>query len=172
MKVTIEHSDIKSGAHTYFRVRCGIEFNEEEKAIIRERALAKDNVFAFEHGFVNYPIEAENPFSPRILSIGSRLLFLVGLPMTYFAPPLALIAWASSAGLFIYRKNIEHVQSKAGQTSITLAQVLVDGSFTVTTAGTPLNAKEVEAEIRENLEGLKNVLVASAEMPKTRSFEM
>jgi hypothetical protein len=172
MKVTIDHSDIQKGGRTFYTVRCAVEFNEEEKSIIRERSLSRNNHFGFEHGFVNYPVNAGGPVSPGMVRVGSRLLFLIGLPLTFFSPPLATLCWASAAGLFFYRKSLERTESKAGQTSITLDQVLRDGSFTVTAMGTPLDARQIEEEIHANLEGLKSVLTASAEMPKTRSFEM
>ena len=69
-------------------------------------------------------------------------------------------------------ENLESTLKKVGQEWITLAQVLKDGSFTVSAFGSPLEAQEVEGEIRSNLEGLKTILTASAEIPKTQSFEM
>ena len=134
MKVTIEHSDVKRRQGTLYNVKCSIEFNEEERSIIRARGLA-DNNFGFEDGFVNYPQNADSPVSPGILRVGSRLLFFLGWPFTYFNPPLAVVSWAGSAGLFYYRKQIEGAQSKAGQQQITLAQVMRDGSFTVSAFG-------------------------------------
>ena len=54
MKITIEHSDVKRRQGTLYNVKCAIGFNEEEKAIIRERSLG-GNKFGFEHGYVNPP---------------------------------------------------------------------------------------------------------------------
>ncbi len=152
-------------------MRCAVAFNEEEQAIIRERSLG-GNKFAFEHGYVNHPAEADSPVSPGMLRVGSRLLFLIGLPFTYFSPPIAALCWIGAAGLFFYRKSLERTLSKVGQDSITLAQVMRDGSFTVTAFGSPIEAQEVDAEIRTGLEGLKNLMTASAEIPKVETFEM
>jgi hypothetical protein len=171
MKVTIEHTDVKRRQGTLYNVTCALVFSEEERAIIRERSLG-GNKFAFEHGYVNHPEGADSPVSPQMLRIGSRLLFLIGLPLTYFSPPLATLCWFGAAGLFLYRRNLEGTLGKVGQDSITLAQVLRDGSFTVTAFGSPLEAQQVDAEIRTNLDGLKNMMAASAEIPKVASFEM
>ncbi len=171
MKVTIEHSDVKRRQGTLYNVKCALAFNEEERAIIRERSLG-GNIFGFEHGFVNHPESADSPVSPGMLRVGARLLFIIGLPLTYFSPPLATLCWAGAAGLFIYRKNLESTLKKVGQDSITLAQVMKDGSFTVSAFGSPIEAQQVEGEIRTGLEGLKNLLTASAEIPKVQSFEM
>jgi hypothetical protein len=171
MKVTIEHFDVKRHQGTLYNVKCALAFSEEERAIIRERSLG-GNKFSFEHGYVNHPENADSPVSPRMLSVGARLLVLVSLPFMYFGPPIAMLCWIGAAGLFIYRKNFERTLSKVGQDSITLAQVLRDGSFTVSAFGSPLEAQEVDAEIRTGLEGLKSMLTASAEIPKVASFEM
>jgi hypothetical protein len=171
MKVTIEHSDVKRRPGTLYNVKCAIGFSEEERAIIRERSLG-GNKFGFEHGFVNHPESADSPVSPQMLRVGARLLFLIGLPFTYFSPPIAMLCWIGAVGLFFYRKNLESTLSKVGQDSITLAQVLRDGSFTVSAFGSPLEAQQVDAEIRSNLDGLKNMMTASAEIPKVESFEM
>jgi hypothetical protein len=171
MKVTIEHSDVRRRQGTLYNVKCALAFSEEEQAIIRERSLG-GNKFGFEHGFVNHPEGADSPVSPGMLRVGARLLFLIGLPLTYFSPPLATLCWAGAAGLFFYRKTLERTLSKVGQETITLAQVLRDGSFTVSAFGSPLEAQEVDAEIRRNLDGLKNMMTASADIPMVESFEM
>jgi hypothetical protein len=171
MKVTIEHSDVKRRQGTLYNVTCTIRFSEEEKAIIRERSLG-GNIFGFEHGYVNHPESADSPVSPGMLRVGARLLFLVGLPFTYFSPPIATLCWAGAAGLFLYRKNLERTLTKVGQDSITLNQVLRDGSFTVSAFGSPVEAQQVDAEMRTGLEGLKNLMTASAEIPQAETFEM
>ena len=104
MKITIEHSDVKRRQGTLYNVKCAIGFNEEEKAIIRERSLG-GNKFGFEHGYVNHPENADSPVSPGMLSVGARLLVLVGLPFMYFGPPIAMLCWIGAGGLFFYRRK-------------------------------------------------------------------
>lgn len=171
MRVTIEHFDVKRRQGTLYNVKCSVGFNEEEKAIIRERSLGP-NIFGFDHGYVNHPVEADSPVSPGILKVGSRLLFFIGLVFTFFAPPLAALCWACSAGLFFYRKSFEKKLNKVGRETITLAEVMRDGSFTVTTFDSPIEARKIDEEIRTGLEGLKALLAASTEVPKVASFEM
>lgn len=171
MRVTIEHADVKRRQGTLHNVKCAIEFNEEEKAIIRERSLGH-NIFGFEHGYVNHPVEADSLVSPGMLKAGSRLLFLIGLVFTFFYPSLAALCWACAVGLFFYRRNLEKALSKVGQDTITVSQIMRDGSFTVSAFANPLESRHVEEEIRTGLDGLKNILTASAEIPKVQSFEM
>lgn len=171
MKVTIEHTDVKRRNSTLYNVRCALQLNEEEQAIVRERSLG-GNQFVFEHGYVNHPEAANSPVSPTMLKVGTRLLLLVSLPLLFFAGPLSVLCWIGAAALFFYRKKLERALKKVGQESITLAQVMKDGAFTVTAFGTPLEAQNVEGEIRTCLDGLKTLLTVSAEVPKVQSFEM
>ena len=171
MKVTISHSDVKRRRGTLYNVRCALQFNQEEIAIIRERSLS-DNYLSFEGGQVNYPEGADGPLDPAWIQIGSRWLFLIGIPLMFFQPGLAILCWIAAAAGFFYRKSMERTLAKTGQDSITLAQIMRDGAFTVSAFGSPVQAQNVEGELRKNLEDLKSTLTTSAVIPKSQSFEM
>lgn len=170
MRVTTHLSEIKQRRRNLYYTECKIEFNEEERATIRERKLY-GHYLSFEHGYVNYPPSADGGIDPGHLKAASRLLLLVSLPFTYFAPPVALLCWIGAPGVFIYRKWIESVQRKSFAQTITIKQVMDAESFTICDLGNPLNAI-IEQELKAVLETLKDLLTASATLPEQQTYEL
>ena len=61
MQVSITRTEVKRRNLLHY-VNCAVEFSEEERAIIRARSLT-DNKLLLEKGPVNFPPDADRPYS-------------------------------------------------------------------------------------------------------------
>ena len=168
MKVSITHSEVKR-QNTLYYVHCQVDFNEEEKAIIRERSLY-DQTLSFD-GNVNYPPGAETSIQPWFLQTAARILFLVGLAATFFNANLAAVCWIAAAGCFFYRKNMERDQTRGLEHDISIRKIM-QGPFSVCGFNNPVATQVHEDEIRKQLEVLKGFLTASSSLPMPKTFEL
>jgi hypothetical protein len=171
MKVTFTHSEIKQRRRNLYYVNCQIEFNEEERSVIRERSLSK-YFLPINEGSINYPPTADPPINPAYIQSASRYLFMFGIPFLYFNGYVAALLWITAAALFIYRMRMKSVDKHSDQHEITIKQIIDDGSFSACVIDDPTGAKAVEEEIRTTLAVLKHLIAESAAPAKSQTYEL
>lgn len=170
MRVILDTSHVKQSRRNLYYTRVSINFSEEERAIIQTRALF-DHHLTFDKGYVNYPPNAGALLDPAILRLGSRLLFIAGIPLL-FLPPSGFISWLGSAGLFAYRKQQERTEAKALRNYITLVEIMGAPYFTVCSFENPINSRMLEQEIRSQLENIKVLITFSGQPIQPVAFEI
>lgn len=183
MRVTIEHREQSAGltgSKRHYFVDCTVIFSEEEKAIIKQRALFDQSI----------TVESDIPTTGNVVAesfvgnVGSRMLArllvlagIVGAIWSAIDPitvpggiPFAL--FLTALAIFIYRKYAERRSDNSlSERQITVRRLLKDPQFTVF-ADTPVLGQAYEERIRQQLVSLKNQIAASAEVPKKQTFEL
>jgi hypothetical protein len=181
MRVTIEHREATTGvisSHKDCYVDCTVEFNEEERAIIKVRDL-------YAEGFTirtSTPLPSKTQFLStnmmrffgRLMMIGGFFygLFVEGLAhaKTNFGAPILFIG----IGLEIWgwmRTRTEDKRFESSEQEISIKQLLNRPSFTVH-AWNPAAAKNIEGGIRDNLVALKTLIQNSADIQAKQTFEL
>ena len=171
MQVSLDVSHVKQRRRNLYYTTCRVQFSEEERAIIQQRALFDHRLF-FEQGYVDYPQSAGGVIDLAYVQTGARLLFAIGLPLTYFAPNGAALCWILAFALFVYRKRMEAIERKSAEQVVTIADILKSGSFSVCAFANPLNSKLLEHEIREQLANIKALISYSGNPIESHSFEL
>jgi len=183
MRVTIEHREERAGltgSKRHYFVDCEVHFSEEERAIIKARALFDQSI----------TVESDVPITQNVVAetfvgnVGSRmlvrLLVLAGIVTAIWSAvdkstmpeAIPLLLFLAALAIFIYRKYAERRSDKSySERQITVRQLLKEPRFTVF-ADTPVLAQAYEDSIRDQLVGLKSQIAASAELPKARTFEL
>lgn len=170
MHVSFDVSHIKQPRRNLYYTKCSITFSNEERAIIRERALY-DHVFVFQQGYVNYPPNAGKAIDPDLLKIAYVLLGLGGFVAGFWSPLVAVLSWMGLIALFVYSLHLREADSRGSKQSITLSEVLKKGPFTVCSFENPLNSKLLEHEIREQAQGIKALLTHSGQPLSPTAYE-
>ena len=184
MRVTIEHREKAAGitgAKRHYFVDCTVEFSEEEKAIIKQRGLG-DQFIEMESAIPTGSGISDYTWANAALRLLSRLLVLGGVAVILYN--IATNALASGTDVepgyffiaafatFVFRKLAERRSDASyAERRITLRDLLNTPSFSAY-ASNPAFAQGLEANIREQLVGLKNIMTASAEVPKKQTFEL
>jgi hypothetical protein len=173
MRVTIEHREqtagIAAGNRNYF-VDCTVEFSEEEKAIIKARALGDTVVTS---GLTSVPVGTVKGVSPYLLRAAAPIMIIGGFIFGVagggtFA---GLIVFAGF-GFLIYGFVAPRLHDKRSSVQdIKIRDILNRYSFSLF-AFDPVEAKTIDARLREELAGLKSFLVSSAEVPSKKNFEL
>jgi hypothetical protein len=181
MRVTIEHREATSGVianHKDCYVDCTVEFNEEERAIIKARDLYRDG----------FTVRAATPlpsttqfYGTNILRTGGRLLLTGGIVYMVYSSfthpatePLGGLLFIVGAALEIYgwlRSRWEDKRIDTSEQEITVKGLLANPRFTVH-AWNPAAAKGIEQGIRDDLAALKNLIADSADIRAKQSFEL
>jgi hypothetical protein len=181
MRVTIEHREAASGVlanHKDCYVDCKVEFNEEERAIIRARDLYGDGFTI--RAATKLP-SATTWWGTNIMRMIGRFMiiggFLYGLFVEGFGHANTTIGGPVlfiGIGLEIWgwlRTRKENKRVEAPEQEITIKQLLHNPSFTVH-AFNPAVAKGIEDDIRDHLSALKNLIQGSAQLQAKQTFEL
>jgi hypothetical protein len=181
MRVTIEHREQTSGAlanHKDSYIDCRVEFNEEERAIVKARDLYREG-FSIR---TSTPLPSKTQFfGTNVMRAGGFILAIIGImrwiyeglahtPTVHVGGLMALLG----AVLFIWgslRTRKEDKRFESSEQEITVKQLLGNPSFTVH-AWNPAAAKGIEETIRENLAALKSLIQNSAELQTKQTFEL
>ncbi len=177
MQVTIEHREESAGLtgstkHHY--VDCTVGFSEEEKAIIKARAL-------YDHNFV---VGSATPISSQVAYVGSgalnslgRIGVIGGIILGFLSPFIGgasgmIAGWCVflGAAAWIYAAVVMRRQNKRiadPDQVIKLKDLVNRGNFTVY-ASSPAGAQDVDEEIRGALSRMASL--ASA-LPNTMLSE-
>jgi hypothetical protein len=170
MRISFDVSHVKQPRRNLYYTKCTLNFNNEERAIIRERALF-EHALTFENGYVNYPPNAGGTLDPESTKIFLITLLVAGFLIGFWSPLLAVLSWVAAIALFVYSIQQRYVDSHAHNQSITLAELLEANSFTVCTFENPLNSKLLEHEIRAQADEINALLKFSAKPLSPTMYE-
>lgn len=175
MRATIEHRELASGMtgnHKDYYVDCRLEFSEEERAIIKQRDLYD----------ITVTVPAATPAPTKSTLVVTDVMRKAGPFVMAGAFIWGLAGGGTLAGLLFFaglagfvfgwiRTRTEFKRVQAPDQTLSIKQLLSRPSFTVH-AFDPAMAKGFEVDVREQLAALKNVLVGSAELAPTQTFEI
>jgi hypothetical protein len=175
MRVTIEHREVASGVlgkHKDTYVDCRVEFNEEERAIIKAHDL-------YRNGFT---VRAATALPSKGALFGSGLMRPVGIVMMVIGVVWGIAGGGTPTGLLFFgglalavygwlRTRKEDRRLESSEQEITVKQLLNNPSFTVH-AWNPAAAKGIEQGIRDDLVALKNLIADSADIRAKQTFEL
>lgn len=173
MRVTIEHREEASGVtgkkRDYF-VDCGIEFSEEEQAIIKARSL-HDTVIT--SGYTSPPVSFARGESPYWLKGLAPLMIIGGFIFGVAGGgTLAGLIVIAGIGFLIYGFVAPHLHAKQSrEQNITIRDIVNRRSFSLY-AMNPVDAKIIDDKLRESLANLKSFLTGSAEIAAKQTFEL
>jgi hypothetical protein len=168
MKVTVTHTEVKRRNLLHY-VNCSVEFSETEKAIMRERSLT-GNSLVFEKGQVNYPPEADHD-ETRMFKAVAALCAVAVVPFMFISSTAAMCCLVGAIALFIVSRNMGKIQASSYQHEVQVKDLIAGKPFSVV-GYDAVQATNIDAEIREVLEGFKRYLTISAETPRPQTFEL
>jgi hypothetical protein len=173
MRVSIEHREEAAGVsgtkRNYF-VDCEVQLSEEERAIVRSRALYDHNFIV---GGAAPPRSGKHFYGAGVLRGFAPLTMLVGVGFWIFHPPplggiLFFVGLAMLiAGFVMDRKPV----GDSPEQRITFKRLMEQPRFTIYGVD-PANAKRIDDELRQQLAGMKELLVESVEIRAKQTFEL
>lgn len=152
-----------------------LEFSNEERAIIHERAL-QNYVFDLSPGYL---ATSESRFSPEALSamtLGGIILLLAGLVLVFLAAaasafgPFALLALFGGVALFWYAQFAKRREQAAFTKQLTLGQLLDHPDISIQTIN-PALSTTLDENIRDRIARLKLFLTDTQTLSSVRTFE-
>jgi len=173
MRVTIEHREAASGVlgnHKDSYVDCKVEFNEEERAIIKERDLYGDGFTV--RAATKLPT-VTTFWSTNLMRVIGRFMMIGGVVLGLAGTNFGFLFFVG-AGLEIWgwlRTRREDKRFETSEQQVTVKQLLNNPSFTVH-AFNPAIAKGIEEDLRKNLVALKEVIQNSAQIQAKQTFEL
>jgi hypothetical protein len=141
-----------------------------ERAIMRARSLT-NNKLLFEKGAVNFPPDADRPYSSGYIQSATRYLCMISLVVIFFKPILGIIGLIATVALFAYRKYTDSLHAKSDEHIVEIKDLLNHKPFSVMAYDVPA-ANEIEEEIREVLSGFKALMTISAQPVMAQKFEI
>jgi len=170
MQVRLDVSHVKQPRRNLYYTKCTIAFTNEEKAIIRERALF-DHALSFEKGYVNFPPTAGLNRGATFLAY-CAVLFIAALASFAISQALPLALFLASGLMYILYKSADHEDATAYKQSIKIADIVRNGPFTLCAFDNPLESKLVEYEIRNQLGSIKTLITFSGQPIESTAFEV
>ena len=175
MRVTIEHRETTTGVlgnHKACYLDLRVDFNEEEKAIIKQRDLYGLDITVL--AATAEPTKTQF-FSTNIMRVIGRFMMIAGViwGIAGGGTPTGLLFFVG-VGLEIYgwiRTRTEDKRFESGDQRITVKQLLNKPTFTVHTFD-PAASKGLELQVRDQLKYLKDAIANSAELPAKQTFEL
>jgi hypothetical protein len=176
MRITIKHRDQPVGIlgqKRKYLLDISIDFSQEERAIIETRKLY-ETYFDLSPGFLASSVVFVPTSAIKACLITSPFLFLsgcvVGIASLFtgdsgFGSFLVFLSFAA-LGFGLYAA---YFMRHGYRTEITIGEML--GGFSVLTFSPPA-AKDLDAELRQRLVGLKEFLTDSTELVQTETFEI
>ena len=175
MRVTIEHRETTTGVlgnHKDCYLDCRVDFNEEEKAIIKQRDL---------YG-LDITVRAATPEPTKTTLVGTGLMRPIGIVMMVVGVIWGLagggvptgLLFFGGLGLVVYgwvRTRTEDKRLEGADQVLTVKRLLGNPSFTVH-AFDPAAAKGLELQVRDQLKYLKDAITDSAELRAKQTFEL
>jgi hypothetical protein len=175
MRVTIEHRETTAGMlgnHKDCYLDCRVDFNEEEKAIIKQRDL---------YGLdITVRAATPEPTNTQFLNTGlmrviARVMMVAGVIWGLAGGGvLTGLLFFAGAGLEIYswiRNRTDNKRAESSDQVLTVKRLLGNPTFTVH-AFDPAAAKGFELQVRDQLKYLKNAIADSAELRAKQTFEL
>jgi len=180
MRVTIEHREQAAGVlgnHKDCYIDCGVEFSEEERAIIKARDLYNES---FTIRTSTPQVTKSRLLGSGLMRIAGRIMWIVGIlrglyegfghiPTNYggllFFAGIALEIWA------FMRQRGEDKRIENPEQEITIKQLLSNPRFSIHTWNAAVS-KVFEQEIRDHLVGIKNLIQNSATLQAKQTFEL
>ena len=177
VRASIEHKGHYGflGFSPQFVLHLDIQFSNEERAIIRTRAL-QDYVFDLSPGFL---AGSETGFSPAALAafaIGGFWLFVGGILVAFlaaFAPAFGIISFLMLFGgpvLFWYA-FVAKRRAEGGALKEVTVGYLVENPAIAVRAFNPGQASSLDENLRKRLANLKHFLTATHGLAAPRDFE-
>lgn len=178
MRALIEHRGRYGifGFKPQFTLYLLIEFSNEERAIVRARALQNYN-FDLSPGYLG---SSESRFSREALAamtIGGIALFGIGFLCMFVAAavsafgPVALLCLAAGVILFWQAQGARRHEESANLKALTLGYLIDNPSISIQTID-PGQAPLLEDNIRVRLAKLKHFLTQTHELTTPRGFEV
>ncbi len=176
MRVTIEHRDEAAGVigtkRNYF-LDCCVDFSEAEQALIRERGLQKHHV----------TVDDVLPITPNVQDVKRSYTLKMAIAA---GVSLVGILWAgivkgslqvwgplmfvSGAGYAVYSLYRYLVPPYAPMDALRLDFLLKHRRFSIR-VGSPTQSKEMEQEVYNSLQSVKEFMEGSVELGSARTVE-
>ena len=177
MRASIEHKGHYGflGFNPQFILHLDIQFSNEERAIIRARAL-QDYVFDLSPGFIAGSEGGHSPEALTAFAIGGFWLFVGGVLVSFLAAVasgfgvLALLMLFGGPVLFWYA-FVAKRRAEGGALKEVTVGYLVENSAIAVRAFNPAQASTLDENIRKRLANLKHFLTATHGLAAPRDFE-
>jgi hypothetical protein len=177
MRITINHREEASllGNSRRYYLDLTVLFSEEERAIVDTRKLY-ENTFNLAPGFLGSSVFFVPVPVIRLCLIAWPFLLLSGCVVgmasivanTGGLGTLLILLSIGSLGFGLYAK---YFLRHGYRTEITVGEIIRTPSFSVLTFN-PVQAKSLDAELRDRFTGLKNFLDQSVELAPSDTFEL
>ena len=178
MRAFIEHRGHYGflGFNPRFTLYLQIEFSNEERAIVRTRAL-QNYIFDLSPGYLG---SSESRYSREMLAameMGGIALFILGFLSIFIAAavsafgPATLACIVVGVVLFWYAQSAKRREQSAFLKELTLGFLLDNPAISIQTLN-PGQAPLLEENVRLRLSKLKHFLSQTHELATQRAFEM
>jgi hypothetical protein len=144
MKVDLRVEPVTDQTGVIYYTHCNIQFNNEERAIIRERNLSNHTI-SFQGGYVDLVPAPPNASKFRLSGI---TVLIASTPMIFIAPPLEVLCWIVGPILWVYGR-IQGLKEREMTNSITVGQIMQNSHFTVATFENAMASKILIQGIQE-----------------------
>lgn len=177
MRAFIEHKGHYGflGGNPRFILHLDIDFSNEERAIIRARAL-QDYIFDLSPGFLATTESLHSRNALAVFEIGGIALFLGGILFAFVAAaasifgPLAFLMLFGGPFLFWYAQYAKSREATAFTKEITVRYLIEHPSISVR-ALNPAHATALDENLRKRLASLRHFLAQTHELATLREFE-
>jgi hypothetical protein len=177
VRASIEHKGHYGflGFNPQFILHLDIQFSNEERAIIRTRAL-QDYVFDLSPGFLAGSESGHSPEALTAFAIGGFWLFAAGIFVIFLAAivpafgTLALLMLSGGPVLFWYA-FVAKRRAEGGALKQVTVGYLVENPALAVRALNPGQASTLDENIRRQLANLKHFLTATHGLAAPRDFE-
>ena len=178
MRALVEHRGHYNvfGFRPKFTLHLQIEFSNEERAIVRARAL-QNYAFDLSPGFLGSSESRHSPATLATMEVGGLALFIVGFLGIFIAAvfsafgPVAIFCLVAGVVLFWRAQSAKRREQNTYVKELSLGYLLDNPSLTVQTVD-PAQAPLLEQNLRLRLAKLKHFLTQTHELVTQRTFEM
>jgi hypothetical protein len=178
MRALVEHRGRYGffGFNPRFTLYLQIEFSNEERAIVRTRAL-QNYIFDLSPGYLGSSESRYSPATLDAMQLGGIALFILGLLSIFIAAavsafgPVTLLMIGGGVVLFWHTQAARRREQNADLKELTLGYLLDHPSISIQTIN-PGQAPLLEENIRLRLSKLKHFLTQTHELATPRGFEV
>lgn len=173
MRVSIEHKQKTYGKHginQLYIIDLLVQFSETEKAIVRARGL-HTNIIDISPGILGWVITDTDPSDTKFIGVIFMVigffvpLFYRGYDFLFLLVPLG--------GYFLFKSSTAQSKLEDAQTHTTIhVHTLLENKPISVATFNPVQAKEVDDRIRQQLTKLKAFIDQSETLKKKDTFEL